>query len=81
MSIQSSNIIPHSPGGGNKPPQERFFSELNQLVQEIICPESDTLLPVLLTQLDTHLENIKNDQDLMRLDRYQKPFEAFCIFH
>ncbi|WP_257296374.1 DUF1631 domain-containing protein [Endozoicomonas sp. YOMI1] len=66
MSIQSSNIIPLSPSGDNKPPQRVFFSELNQLVQEIICPESDTLFPVLLTKLKTNLEDIKNDQDMMR---------------
>ncbi|MBO9493300.1 DUF1631 family protein [Thalassotalea sp. G20_0] len=66
MSIQPSNIFPLSPGGDNKPPQSVFFSELNQLVQEIIYPESDTLFPVLFTKLNTNLEAIKNDQDMMR---------------
>ncbi|WP_163369418.1 DUF1631 family protein [Endozoicomonas acroporae] len=66
MSIQPSSIFPLSPGGDNKPLQSVFFSELNQLVQEIIYPESDTLFPVLLTKLNTNLEDIKNDQDMMR---------------
>ncbi len=66
MSIQPSNIIPLSPGGDNKPPQRVLFSELNQLVQEIICPEADTLLTALSTKLETSLEEIKNDQDMMR---------------
>lgn len=66
MSIQSSNIVPLSPDGDNKPPQSILFSELNQLVQEIIYPESDTLFAALSTKLQTNLEDIKNDQDMMR---------------
>ncbi len=66
MSAQSSNIIPLSPSGDDKPPQSSLFSELNQLVQSIIYPETETLIPALSTQLEAHLEEINNDQDIMR---------------
>ncbi len=66
MSVQSSNIIPLSPSGDDKPPQYLLFAELNHLVNEIIHPETETLFPALSTQLEAHLEDINNDQDIMR---------------
>ncbi|KEI70822.1 hypothetical protein GV64_08740 [Endozoicomonas elysicola] len=66
MSAQSSNIIPLSRSGDDKPPQCSLFSELNQLVQAIIYPEAEKLIPALSSQLEAHLEEINNDQDIMR---------------
>ncbi|USE35257.1 DUF1631 family protein [Endozoicomonas sp. SCSIO W0465] len=66
MSTQFSNVLPLSPGGKNESTKLALFSELNQLVHEIICPEIDALFSVLSSNLESHLEEITNDQDMMR---------------
>lgn len=65
MSVQPSNIgIPLSPGSG-KPPQSALFADLNQLTDDIVSPEIESLFSALSTQLEVHLESINNDQDAM----------------
>ncbi|MFK0569999.1 DUF1631 family protein [Endozoicomonas sp.] len=66
MSAQSSNIIPIVPSGDEKPPRNILFSDLNQLVKETILPKVESLSSSLLTHLETYLEEINNNQDMMR---------------
>lgn len=66
MSAQSSNIIPIITCGDKVPPESVLFSDLNQLVQEIILPEAESLISSLLTNAETYLEEINNNQDMMR---------------
>ncbi|WP_095210408.1 DUF1631 family protein [Endozoicomonas ascidiicola] len=66
MSIGSSNVVPFDSTGLEKPSGTLPFSELNELATDHLSPSIDKLKEALLRHLDLHMEDLDNNQDIMR---------------
>ncbi len=67
MALQSGNIIPLNSGSHSSGLLPELCSRLNQLTSEHIYPETPSLIPYLLNQINEHLETAESNQEIICL--------------